>query len=200
MRPRILKEELPLSEFQRQVLIGYLLGDGCLETWKNSKVARLKVEQSLAQKEFVSWLFKVFQEFSKTPPKSKQNKCKFNTLSSNEFYGFHKIFYSNRQKVVPKNIEQLLTPISFAVWFMGDGSVKSKECNGRILNTHGFSESEVAQLSQILNDRFKLLASIRRQKDGLQIYISAKSAEELIKLISPYLLPHFKYKLPKLKS
>lgn len=47
MRPRILKQELILSEFQQQVLVGYLLGDGHLETWKNSHVARLKVEQSL---------------------------------------------------------------------------------------------------------------------------------------------------------
>lgn len=200
MRPRILKKELLLTEFQKQVLIGYLLGDGCLETWKNSKVARLKVEQSLVQKEFVDWLFEIFKKFTKTSPKSNQIKSKFNTLSSNEFYEFHKMFYIKQKKVIPKNIEQLLTPISLAVWFMGDGSIKSKECNGRILNTHGFTEPEVAQLSQILNDKFKLLTSIRRQKDGLQIYISAKSAGALIKLISPYLLPYFTYKLPKLKS
>lgn len=200
MCPRILKKELHLSEFQKQVLIGYLLGDGCIETWRNSQIARLRVEQSSSQKVFVDWLFEVFKEFVKTPPKSRENKCKFNTLGAAEFYGFHKIFYSKRIKVVPKNIEQLLTPISFAVWFMGDGSIKSKECNGRILNTQGFSPPEVARLSRILNDKFKLMTSIRRQKDGLQIYISAKSGELLIKIISHYLLPYFNYKLPRLKS
>lgn len=197
MRSRILKKELLLSGFQKQVLTGHLLGDGCIETWKNSQVARLKIEQSLAQKEFVDWLFKVFAEFTKTPPQPKQNKCKFNTLSSRQFYEFHKLFYLRRKKVIPRNIEQLLTPISLTVWFMGDGSVKSKECNGRILNTHGFAETEVVRLCQILNEKFSLMASIRRQKDGLQIYISAKSAGVLTKLISPYLLPYFKYKLPK---
>ncbi len=200
MRPRIRKKELPLTEFQNKVLTGYLLGDGCLEIWNNSMAARLKVEQCLAQQEFVNWLFEIFGKFTRTPPKSKQNKSRFNTLSSNEFYEFHKMFYVKREKVVPKNIEQLLTPISLAVWFMGDGSIKSKECNGRILNTHGFTELEVAQLSQVLNDKFKLLTSIRRQKDGWQIYISAKSGGVLTKLITPYLLPYFKYKLPKLKS
>lgn len=199
MRPRILNKELLLTGYQKQVLAGYLLGDGHLETWKNSNASRLKVEQSLAQKEFVDWLFKVFQEFTKTPPKFKQNKSKFNTLSSSEFYGFHKMFYVEKKKVIPKKIEQLLTPISLTVWFMSDGSIKSKECNGRILNTHGFKPPEVAQLSRILNDKFKLLTSIRKQKDGLQIYISAKSAGILIKLISPYTLPCFSYKLPKLK-
>lgn len=83
---------------------------------------------------------------------------------------------------------------------MGDGSVKSKECNGRILNTHGFTENEVKKLAHILSLKFSLVASIRRQKDGLQIYISAKSAEILNNLISPHLLPYFRYKLPIFRS
>ncbi len=203
MSPRILKKKLPLNEFQQQVLAGYLLGDGCIETWKSVtkqiQVARLKVEQSLTQVEFVNWLFEIFKEFIKTPPKSKKHNIYFNTLSSNIFYEFHKMFYQNHKKVIPENIEQLLTPISFTVWFMSDGSVKSKECNGRILNTHGFTEIEVTRLCQILNQKFDLITSIRRQKDGLQIYISAKSAGVLTKLISPHLLPYFIYKLPNLK-
>ena len=200
MRPRILKQQLNLSRFQKQVLIGYLLGDGHLETWKNSKIARLKVEQSLKQNSFVNWLFEIFGSFVNTLPKAKVNKIYFNTLGSNQFYEFRTLFYLNGKKIVPENIEQLLTPISLAVWFMGDGSIKSKECNGRIINTHGFTKHEVENLCRILNEKFTLKTSIRRQKDGLQIYISAKSARVLSNLITPYMLPYFYYKLPKFKS
>ena len=200
MRPRILKQELSLNEFKKQILIGYLLGDGRMETWKNSEVARLRIEQSLKQSEFVEWLFQTFKEFVKTPPKLKVSKIYFNTLSFKQFYFYREMFYPNGKKIIPDNIENLLTPLSFAVWFMGDGSVKSKECNGRIINTHSFTELEISKACLILNDKFSLKSSIRRQKDGLQIYISAKSAKELIKLISPHLIPYFKYKLPKFKS
>ena len=212
MSPRILLEEQNLSEMQKDILIGYLLSDGCLYPLPNSPKASLKVEHSLKQKEFVSWLFGVFGFFTKTPPKEKHYICSnvkgvfpkdsiyFNTLSFNFFYIFYKMFYRNKKKIVPLNIENLLTPLSLTVWFMGDGSVKSKECNGRILNTQGFTETEVKKLSQILNRKFSLKTSIRRQKDGIQIYISAKSAGVLTKLISPHLLPYFMYKLPKLKS
>lgn len=211
MSQRIQVKELSLDEKQKDILIGHLLGDGCLYPLPNSEKASLKVEQSLKQKEFVDWLFKIFYDFIRTPPKEKHYICStskgvfqknsiyFNTLSFKLFYSFYKMFYQNKKKVIPDNIEQLLTPLSFTVWFMGDGSVKSKECNGRILNTHGFTSSEIEKLVQILNLKFSLKASIRRQKDGLQIYISAKSAENLHKLVSPHLLPSFRYKLPNLK-
>lgn len=200
MRPRILKQDLNLTEFQKQVLIGYLLGDGHIEIWKNSTVGRLKVEQGLEQKEFVEWLFEVFGDFVKTPPKPKIKSLYFNTLSSEQFYLFHKSFYLNGKKIIPETIDSFLTPLSLAVWFMGDGSIKSRECNGRIINTHAFNEVEINKVCQVLNNKFSLQTSIRRQKDGLQVYISAKSAKILIDLISPHLLPYFNYKLPRFKN
>ena len=200
MRRGILKQELILSDFQKQVLIGYLLGDGHIETWKNSQAARLKVEQGLVQKEFVDWLFEVFGEFVKTPPKLKQKSVYFNTLSSSEFYEFHRMFYLNGRKIIPNDLDLLLKPISLAIWFMGDGSVKSKETNGRIINTHAFTEVEINKTCLLLKEKFALQTSVRRQKDGLQIYISAKSAGVLSNLISAYLLPIFNYKLPRFKN
>lgn len=211
MRPRILKKDPILTEYQRQVLIGHLLGDGCLEIRGNAGRARLMVEQSFKQREFVEWLFEIFKEFTKTFPKEKdylssnskgyfkKHSIYFSTLSFKQFYEIHKMFYSSKKKIIPDDIEDLLTPLSLTVWFMGDGSIKSKECNGRIINTHGFTKPEIENLCRILNKKFALRTSIRRQKDGLQIYISAKSAELLTKLITPYLLPSFYYKLPVLK-
>ena len=58
MRPRILKDNLSLSGFQKEILVGLLLGDGCLERAKNSLGARLKVSQSIKQNEFVICLSK----------------------------------------------------------------------------------------------------------------------------------------------
>ncbi len=206
----MLDRGIKLTELQSEVLIGHLLGDGCLYPSVSSEIASLKVEQSIKQKEFVEWLFGVFENFIRTPPKEKhyivstikgtfpKNSIYFNTLGFKNLYSFYKLFYRNQRKVVPKNIEHLLTPLSLAVWFMGDGSVKSKECNGRILNTHGFKEYEISRLCAVLTDKFGLITNIRRQKDGMQIYISAKSAGVLSSLIKPYLLPYFYYKLPKI--
>ncbi len=204
MRPRILKRNLVLSEFQKEVLIGLLLGDGCLERAKNSSGARLKVSQGGSQHEFVEWLYEVFKNFVQTPPRVKQAnrndknhiEVVFNTLTHPDFKHFHEMFYPTGRKIIPESISKSLTPMAFAVWFMGDGSVKSKECRGRILNTQSFSRTEIERLILILKNKFNLQVSIRTQKDGLQIYISAKSAQVLNILLKDKILPFFYYKLP----
>ncbi len=204
MRPRILNDELELSDYQKEVLAGLLLGDGCLERSKNSPGARLKVGQSLKQKEFVVWLYDIFRNFVQTPPRIKYSKRNgksheevvFNTLTHSCFKAFYEMFYQNGNKVIPESINQILTATAVAVWFMSDGSVKSKESRGRILNTQSFTKSDIERLRIILKSKFGLQTSIRMQKDGLQIYISGKSAELLDALLRDKLLPYFYYKLP----
>ena len=199
MRSRILKDNLKLSEFQQEILVGLLLGDGCLEKYKNSTGARLKVSQCLKQQDLVWWLYKNFSNFINTPPKTYQDELRFNTLTHDCFKHFYDLFYPKGRKIVPGKIKNLLTPTAFAVWYMGDGSIKSKECRGRILNTQGFNKPDIKRLIVTLKEKFNLISSIRTQKDGLQIYISAKSAEILDSLLRSRILPFFYYKLP-LKS
>ena len=204
MRSRILKDDLILSEFQKEVLTGLLLGDGCIERSKNSPGARLKVGQSLKQSEFAEWLYKIFKDFVQTPPRIKQtykngkkyDEVVFNTLTHPCFKSFHEMFYPLGKKIVPESINQFLTDTALAVWFMSDGSVKSKECRGRILNTQSFSRADIKRLTSLLKEKFNLQVNIRTQKDGLQIYISAKSAGILNKLLKDKILPFFYYKLP----
>ena len=207
MRPRILKDELVLSNYQTEVLVGLLLGDGCLERSKNSLGARLKVSQSIKQNKFVVWLYEVFKDFVQTLPKVKQTQRNgikhqeivFNTLTHPCFKSFYEMFYPKDKKVIPESIDQFLTPTALTVWFMSDGSIKSKESRGRILNTQSFMRPDIEKLILILKSKFDLQSSIRTQKDGLQIYISGKSAEILDNLLRDKILPSFYYKLP-LKS
>lgn len=200
MRSRILKDNLKLSGLQEEILVGLLLGDGCLERSKNSTGARLKVGQSIKQIEFANRLYLKFRDFVRTPPRIKKGKVYqevvFNTLTHPIFKIFYDWFYPEGKKIVPINISSMLTPTALAVWFMSDGSIKSKECLGRILNTQSFTKSGIERLIFILKSKFNLQSSIRTQKDGLQIYISAKSAEILNKLLKDKILPYFYYKLP----
>lgn len=204
MRSRILQDSLILSEYQKEVLVGLLLGDGCIERTENSQVARLKVCQSLRQSEFVRWLYEIVKDFVRTPPRLKEkvknnrryDELVFNTLTHKSFKNFYDLFYPKGKKIIPESINQQITPTAFAVWFMSDGSTKSKECRGRILNTHSFTRTDIERLIFILKSKFNLQSSIRTQKDGLQIYISAKSAVVLNNLLKDKILPYFYYKLP----
>src|SRR2546427_2396525 len=52
-----LKQELFLTSRQREILVGLLLGDGHLEKQNAQGWARLKVEHSVRQIEYVTWKY-----------------------------------------------------------------------------------------------------------------------------------------------
>ncbi len=54
-------------------------------------------------------------------------KLSFVTIRTPELYILYKKFYVDGTKVVPKTIQQDLTPAAIAYWFMDDGSTKDRQ-------------------------------------------------------------------------
>jgi hypothetical protein len=197
------KEKLKLTKRQREIIVGKLLGDGHLESMNSGRTYRLKIEHSIKQKKYVDWFYQEFKEWILLRPKKKEQivrgkvyyKYWVSTLSSGSFRFYAQQFYGNRKKVVPKLIHRWLTPLSLAVWFMDDGSIKSKNHRARIINTQGFERREVLRLIKVLGDKFGLKCKLRKQKEGYQIMILAESADQFAKLIKNYLHSSMKYKI-----
>ena len=206
MRSRSLeayKKTLVFTKKQRDVLIGLLLGDGCLELLPKGDSARLRLEYTGKQKGYIDWLYAMFRRWVINPPKRKITKAFnksfekywFTTVSSPILKKYFDLFYHDHRKIVPTAIDTLLTPIGLAIWFMDDGSTKSKESKGRILCTHAFSQQEVLLLCTVLKEKFFLEVKPRKQKDGTEIYISGHSLVQLKKTIGKYIVPSMRYKL-----
>ncbi|MBI5765884.1 hypothetical protein HZA71_01505, partial [Candidatus Falkowbacteria bacterium] len=104
-------------------------------------------------------------------------------------------FYTQGRKIVPKLIYRWLTPLTFAIWFMDDGSIKSKECQGKLLNTQSFDALSLKRLQQAIKNRYNIETRIRKQKEGKQLYIPANEVGKLRDTIGQYILPSMKYKL-----
>ena len=197
------KKKLKLTQRQRQIIIGKILGDGHLETQNNGKTYRLKVEHSIKQKEYVDWFYQEFKEWILAKPKKKRKirngKLSYNywvnTLTSGSFRFYAHQFYKDKKKIIPKLIHRWLTPLSLAVWFMDDGSIKSKNHKARIINTQGFEKKEVLRLMSALKSKFGIQSKLRKQKDGYQIMILSENADEFAMLIKNHLHPSMKYKI-----
>lgn len=206
MRQKLLEEykkTLKLSPLQKDVLVGLILGDGHIELSPNRKAARLKVEYTVKNYDYAEWLYQIFRNLVRMPLRKRTVnsfgadfiRVGFTTLSIPDFLYFRGLFYKNKTKIIPLDIDQFLTNIGLTVWFMDDGSYKSKECRGKLICTHNFKSEEIDHLCQVLKDRFGLEAIPRKQIDGIEIYIRASSFSRLEKLVLPYLLPSFYYKI-----
>jgi hypothetical protein len=199
-----LKEGLKLSTIQREILVGILLGDATLESQNRGRTYRLKIEQSVRHHAYVMHLYKIFQEWVLTAPKEKRrrrngkptNSVAFSTVSHAAFRFYGHQFYRDQKKCVPRLVHRWLTPRALSYWYMDDGSIKSKESKGMILNTQGFPRSEVDRLCEALSTVHQLQVTPRRQKDGWQIYVSGQSYDTMAGLIEPHLVATMRYKMP----
>ena len=202
------KKKLKITLPQKRVLVGLLLGDGCLVSPNDGKTYRLQIEYSLKQKNYVNWIYQVFKDWVRTPPRVIEKKIGdiayrnygFTTLSfaGLRFFGQH--FYdSKKRKRVPKIIKKLLTPEGLAVWFMDDGSRKSKRHKTYNIHTLNFSQKDLRFLQKVLREKFKIKTRIHRQgkykKMRWRIYVMSESAKRFREIIEPFVLPSFRYKL-----
>lgn len=196
-----------LTLLQKEVLFGVILGDAHLETQNNRITYRVKFEQSIKHKAYIEHLYDVFKNYVKTSPQlklvtyknnqTKSTKIRFATISSSTFTFFGKQFYKDKKKVIPKLIHRWLTPRALAYWYMDDGSMKSYQSKGVLLNTQAFSHAEVQLLCNVLTEKFNLYCWPRKQKKNTyQIYISGKTYETLRNCIYPFIIPDMQYKFP----
>ena len=194
--------KLNISSRQKQIIVGKLLGDGHLET-TNDITYRLKFEHSYNQKDYVDWLYEELRELASSEPKIKlqtvngkvYRKYWFNSPYSPSLRFYAAQFYRGKIKVVPKLIKRWLTPLALAVWFMDDGSIKSHECRGRLINTQSFKDEDLKYLQEALREKFQINTVLRIQKEGKQLYIPAAEHEKLVKVIGADVLPSMYYKL-----
>ena len=112
------------------------------------------------------------------------------------------MFYSLNKKIVPSNINQLLTPRGLAYWVMDDGSLQNK---GLHLSVYGFSIDEVTLLKKTLEALFEpeasIICSIHKHKKGYRLYIWEESMIIVRKHISQFMHEDMLYKItPRYRS
>jgi len=139
-----------LSETQRSLIVGTLLGDGAMRCKVN---ALIEINHSAKQKAYVDWKHQLLAGLVGTPPKPRNGRggrvaYRFTTLSRPELTPYFRAFYPNGKKVVPP---VTLTPLALAVWFMDDGS---KSHRALYLNTQQFELEDQLRLLEMLEKQF----------------------------------------------
>ena len=172
-----------------------LLGDGTLRRQGKRLNALLEVNHAEEVRAYVDWKWKHFQEYVRTPPKSRLGNgqrvaYRFTTRSIPVFTEYYRWFYQNRKKRIPLDLD--LNPLSLAVWFMDDGT---KSRSAWYLNTQQFSLEEQLFLVDLLKETFGIEATLNKDKTYQRIRIRTESVQRMERLIHSFILPCFRYKL-----
>lgn len=195
-----------LSEAQKEILAGLLLGDAHLSQ-SSTGHWRLMLEQSnITHQAYLVHLYSIFGDWSRQGPKirarGKTENVGFRTLCHKDFDDFGRYFYKDGKKIIPANIGQYLTPRACAYWYQDDGALKGKGRFGKRLHTECFLLPEV----EILRDALVAMGvetTINRQNrtyKGIarcQYVLNITSAGDKVftRMIAPYVHESMFYKL-----
>lgn len=191
------KSNFELTEEQRSVLIGTVLGDGGLRYRGNN--CRLHIKHSLKQLSLVNYKWRIFEPiismkvrcFGQKVGVKNYSFAEFVTLTHPIFTHYYQLFYKNNKKVVTDEVANSIDPLALAVWIMDDGSA---EYAGLSIQTHSFSKAEVSLLIDAIKKNIGIQASKRINKGKYIIYFPFRTLSELKRKLGKYILPEFEYK------
>lgn len=183
-----------LTQLQKSVIIGSVLGDGYLRIIPGRKDAFLEVNHSIKAKEYVDWKYSVLKNICISEPKKrvideKRTAYRFFTRQHPEITKLLKMFYKNGLKTIPSGIE--LDPVILAIWYMDDGS---KSGDNVYLNSQQFSLNDQKRLLYILR-MLDLRARLNKDKIYYRIRFYKESVPKFIKIIKPFIIDSMKYKI-----
>lgn len=184
-----------LTQLQRSIIIGSLLGDGYLRIVPRRKNAFLEINHSYSQKEYVDWTFEMLKSICKSGPKMRNGNggriaYRFTTRQMPDITELFRMFYADGKKQIPNNLR--LDPIMLAVWFMDDGS----KCgtSSVYFNTQQFDSQDQEKCMKMLFE-LGIESGLNKDKEYSRVRIKASSIPKLFSLVSPHIIPSMKYKM-----
>lgn len=193
-----------LNQYQRDIIVGCILGD--LHIRKIGKYSHLVFEQK--NKEYLLHLYYIFKNYVRLSPKERlqrrlissnlKSTWYFWTISHVDFEYYRNKFYILNKKIIPNDLNKLLTLCALAYWYMDDGTKRSNISYG--LSTCSFSEEEHYIIINALLKNFNIQAKMLYQGNYKILVISKKYSNNnshLIfrALIKPYIIDSMLYKL-----
>jgi predicted transcriptional regulator len=191
---------IELTQEQKEVLYGSLLGDMCIDT--NWKISRPAISQGGNQEEYFDYKCKIFNNLIGKPSKKdrydKRTKKWYHKYTvrflTNPIYNELKDkLYINGVKTVTKEWLNMLTPRSIAFWFMDDGS------NSGVIATNSFSKEECLLIIDWFREKYNIECTLQNDYNNghhqYMVYVTAKSKPIFYNLVIDYFIPSMLYKL-----
>lgn len=165
-----------MTDIERNIIIGSLIGDGTLSIYGRSKNACYRENTGPSQIEYRKWKAKNLENLD-----FKTNKYGAIYSPSHPIYTeIYELFYPNGKKILTeKNLKLLNHPIGLACLFMDDGSLiidSFRKKNNIYLfpriyfYTQSFSFEENLLLKQHIENTFNVHFNLKNWKGGKELY------------------------------
>jgi predicted NodU family carbamoyl transferase len=207
-RPDLSRKRLSvisLSDQCKQVILGSLLGDGCLTIQKGYKNARMQIRHSILQEDYLRWKFEVLSEIAperlqvqKPDGYSKNQKIGFISNAMSQLTEIHQVVCKTNKLNIKRSWLNHITELGLLIWWLDDGSIIGSGREG-VLCTDGFDLPAIKILQNYLHKVWKIntkIGRLSRKRDDqrnytkdiyYRLYLNNTELQKLFHLIMPFM-------------
>ncbi|GAC1541285.1 MAG: intein-containing recombinase RecA [Acidimicrobiales bacterium] len=196
-----------LSDFQWQVILGSLMGDGALSPTRSGHGARFRFGHCEKQTSYAEWKASLFANLSVSRSTNVKGAVFMDVQPLAELAELRQAVYTGGRKVFSYDYLKALTPLSLALWYMDDGGFSSRAKGLRQRTVEGSGRSEICvqamepttrqRLVEYLADTWDLRPQLTL-RGARQMAVLAFPKDETAKfhaLVAPFIHPSMEYKL-----
>ena len=196
-----------LSDFQWQVVLGGLMGDGALSPTRSGNGARFRWGHGAKQVEYGDWKASLFANINVSRHENAKGAVFHDCPPLPELAELREAVYIGGKKVLSHDYLKQLTPLSLAIWYMDDAGFQNRAKGVQARTAEGSGRAEICveamstdsrvRLRDHLADTWGIHASLTqrgaRQKSVL-VFAKDETAK-LHALIASFIHPSMQYKL-----
>jgi len=196
-----------LSDFQWEIVLGGLMGDGALSPTRSGHGARFRMGHGKKQVEYLDWKTSLFANLGTSRSTNANGASFVDVQPLPELAELRRAVYVGGKKMFGDDYLKRLTPLSLAIWYMDDGtfSIRAKGLQARTADGSGRSEVCVEAMEATTRER---VASYLADTWGIRPQLVHRGAKnkacfvfpkdetaKLHALIAPFVHPSMEYKL-----
>ena len=196
-----------LSDFQWQVVLGSLLGDGALSASRSGHGARFRLGHGIAQADYADWKASLFANLSVSRSVSSKGAVFHDVQPLAELAEVRRAVYIAGKKVISEEYLKALTPLSLAIWYSDDGHYaeralglqeRTKDGSGRIeICVEAIEATSRRRLRDWLADTWGIAGSLH-ERGARRVAVLSFPKDEAAKfqaLVAPFIHPSLEHKL-----
>ena len=188
-----------LNDTCKPILLGMILGDGCLRN--NGKSVRVSITNGEKQEEYLNYkksVLDIFQTKNVVSKSGYKPENSISTITSASFYDIDnwksKLYLNNSSKNnITKDLADLLNPISWSFIYQDDGSISRNK-----YVTFSFCEMNDSSIELLKNSLQKIFEvspiTFKCSRGFSYIRLNRECSEKFITKIAKYIHPSMAYK------
>jgi recombination protein RecA len=197
--------KIRLSDFQWEVILGGLMGDGALSRAKSGYAARYRFGHGVRQTEYADWKASLLANIGTSRTTNSKDAVFHDLTPLVELADLREAIYVGGKKVLSEDFLKRLTPLSIAIWYMDDGTfaIRAKGLQARTREGSGHSDICIEaiestsrdRLARYLSDTWGIFPKLIDRAGKAVLVFPKNETAKLHALIAPYVHPSMDYKL-----